>query len=75
MTSDIDTVRCPLCGEINRCAMAGDEKNTGTPCWCSKEIFPQALLNKVPPEQRRKACICRKCVEAYHAANSDGDEV
>jgi hypothetical protein len=36
------------------------------PCWCRSETFPQALIDRLPPAARHKACICRACVRAYH---------
>jgi hypothetical protein len=54
---------CPLCGEPNRCAMEV-ERETGqpqAPCWCMAADFSEALLARVPPDQRRLACICARC--------------
>ncbi|WP_134703548.1 cysteine-rich CWC family protein [Ammoniphilus sp. YIM 78166] len=53
---------CPLCGQENRC---GNLAQTTAPCWCSKESFPQELLDSVPGEWVRKACICKRCLEEY----------
>lgn len=38
-------------------------------CWCNDSAieFPGDLLNKVPTEMRRKACICKECVIGYQA--------
>ena len=73
MVKQIDTSRCPLCGEINRCVMAGDEKDRDQPCWCREESFPEELLSKIPANMRKKACICHACVQAYHAAKDTDD--
>lgn len=61
----LDASRCPLCGEVNRCAMEV-ERETGLkqpPCWCmSAEIsFGPELLAKVPEGKRGLACICARC--------------
>lgn len=64
----IDPGRCPLCGELNACFNAECESKDNN-CWCNDPniSFPEALLDKVPEEVRRKACICRKCVEDFMA--------
>ncbi|WP_255717160.1 cysteine-rich CWC family protein [Salipaludibacillus sp. CUR1] len=51
---------CPLCGEENKC-MAREPG----PCWCNEVDFPAGIFELVPPESKRKHCICRKCVMAY----------
>jgi len=58
---------CPLCGEPNDCALAAGH---GHPCWCASEAFPAALLDRVPEANRRRHCICRRCLEAARAAGS-----
>jgi len=60
-----DTSRCPLCG-ANDCAMSSPAADQG-PCWCFRVEIPPALLARVPAELRNRACICRRCVEAFHA--------
>ncbi|WP_332777026.1 cysteine-rich CWC family protein [Polaromonas sp.] len=55
--------RCPLCGEANRCAMEV-ERSTGVkqpPCWCTQVKFEHAVLERIPPQARRLACVCRAC--------------
>ena len=59
----VDASRCPLCGEANRCAIEA-ERETGQaqpPCWCMAAGFGADLLARVPPDQRRLACICARC--------------
>ncbi|WP_036566554.1 cysteine-rich CWC family protein [Oceanospirillum beijerinckii] len=57
---------CPICQQNNDCLnlACGD---TDKACWCNHPdiTFPQDLLDQVPAELKRKACICRNCVEAY----------
>ncbi|PLY01437.1 MAG: hypothetical protein C0622_07315 [Desulfuromonas sp.] len=60
MTTPIDEKACPLCGNDNGCKMHTEES-----CWCNDVTFPQGLIDRVPPELQRKACICRACVDAY----------
>jgi hypothetical protein len=58
-----DTTRCPLCGQVNRCAMEV-ESVTGVkqpPCWCTEQEFNSELLDRVPEGLRGKACICPAC--------------
>ncbi|WP_309682531.1 cysteine-rich CWC family protein [Polaromonas sp.] len=58
-----DPVRCPLCGQPNRCAME-IERGTGVkqpPCWCTQVTFGPATLDRIPPPARRQACVCRAC--------------
>lgn len=61
-----DPALCPLCGQPNRCALQA-ERATGVaqpPCWCNEVTFAPALLARVPPEARRRACICHACATA-----------
>ncbi len=51
---------CPICYAENNC-MAHSEKT----CWCLKVKVPQELLDLVPEDKKRKACICLKCIEAF----------
>jgi hypothetical protein len=70
-TTTLDPTRCPLCGQANQCA-GQVERSTGVaqpPCWCTTAHFDAALLARVPPEARRLACICPRCVE-QSAGNS-----
>lgn len=56
---------CPLCGQLNQCAME-TERTTGVkqaPCWCTQTRFSAELLNKVPEAARGIACLCAACVE------------
>lgn len=58
----MDTSRCPLCGESNACAMA-DPATAGGPCWCTAATISDDVLDRVPEEARRKACICPRCAQ------------
>ncbi|MCD8509703.1 MAG: cysteine-rich CWC family protein [Bacillus sp. (in: Bacteria)] len=60
-----ETRQCPLCGGDNRC----DVLNA---CWCSKESFPEGLLDLVPEELKNKACICKKCLQQYKESTNSG---
>lgn len=64
-----DPTHCPLCGGDNRCAME-IEQATGQkqpPCWCVTQAIPADLLERLPAQARGKACICARCVAAFHA--------
>ncbi len=62
----IDTLVCPLCGQANSCLNQGSA-DIGRSCWCNDpEIhFPESLLSQIPPEKRRKACVCLRCAEKH----------
>ena len=68
--TEIDETLCPLCGGDNACLNVqcggGPENN----CWCNSDAyrFPQALLDQVPADRKRKACICKNCVDKFHEA-------
>ncbi len=53
----IDPSRCPLCGQPNECGIAAGEST----CWCFETAIPAEALEKVPPEARGAACICKTC--------------
>ncbi|MDR1967242.1 MAG: cysteine-rich CWC family protein [Burkholderiaceae bacterium] len=63
MNTPIDPSRCPLCGGPNGCPMTGAPAPGATrqPCWCAQTSFAPSLLERVPENARRKACICAAC--------------
>ncbi|MCW8883984.1 MAG: cysteine-rich CWC family protein [Motiliproteus sp.] len=63
--NNLSPQRCPLCGEENSCAMASNNSNSETPCWCFSDKVPEALLKQLPPHQRGKVCVCRRCVDSF----------
>ncbi|MCZ2257378.1 cysteine-rich CWC family protein [Sporosarcina sp. G11-34] len=54
---------CPLCNQSNNCCNSKD-KSLGI-CWCNEESFPREIFNQVPPDQLRKLCICKSCLEKF----------
>ncbi len=62
VTADTDPKRCPLCGQPNNCRAETDPDN----CWCHRVRVPQELIDLVPVEQQRQACICLNCIESYN---------
>ena len=62
----IDPTRCPICHELNICAME-KAKATGSElerCWCVDAVFTPAMIDKVPESAIGKACICARCAAA-----------
>lgn len=56
-----EAARCPLCGGPNECRH-GPAGSATEPCWCEREVFPAALLARVPVALARGVCVCRNCV-------------
>ncbi len=61
----LDLTRCPLCGQPNACAMAA-----GSPgdCWCTQVRIGAELIDRIPADDRGRACVCANCVQAAEAA-------
>ncbi len=53
---------CPLCGGPNACQLAGVDASQ-SPCWCRQVKPDEKVLERVPPEYRSRACLCRNCLE------------
>ena len=64
--SFFNPAKCPLCGGANRCQLATTVAYKG-PCWCMDVEMPAELLARVPENFRHRACICRDCVDKFHA--------
>ena len=56
-----EALHCPLCGKENACAL---ENGHASPCWCTTQVFPAALLARLPSEEVNRRCICRSCAAA-----------
>jgi hypothetical protein len=59
----IDPTHCPICHELNSCAME-IAKTTGKGperCWCMDAVFTPAVMDQVPDSAKGKACVCAKC--------------
>src|SRR4030081_2012039 len=54
-----DKQKCPLCGQPNRCAMAG--RHPVGACWCVSIRLTADMLEAVPTEDRGVRCICDTC--------------
>ncbi|CAM3548093.1 cysteine-rich CWC family protein [Paenibacillus lupini] len=58
--TEISEARCPICKEENNCGNLA--RLPAGACWCSKETFPQAVFERIPPELAGKACVCQACL-------------
>lgn len=65
-TNGLDTGQCPLCGQSNDCQLCTVHAYKGR-CWCMKVEVPDALLRRLPPDLKNRACICSKCIENFVA--------
>lgn len=54
---------CPICGQDNGCVIGNKD------CWCKDFDFPEGLIELVPEDKKRKACICKNCVQEYISKN------
>ena len=63
----VDASRCPLCGELNRCAREADSRCQS--CWCQSAAIPPGLLEQIPAAARMRACVCQRCVAEYKRCN------
>ncbi|MEI8029322.1 MAG: cysteine-rich CWC family protein [Comamonadaceae bacterium] len=65
----VDATRCPVCGQVNQCAI--EEKRVSAvpqpPCWCTHVNFDSKLLSTIPKESRGKACLCPVCAKIKSA--------
>jgi hypothetical protein len=64
--------QCPLCGAANECQLCSPAAYKGS-CWCVQTQIPEALLAQVPPDLKKKACICRACVMKFQRKKSNGE--
>jgi hypothetical protein len=54
------------------------ERETGAqqpPCWCTQVDFNQAVLERIPSNARRLACVCQACATSVSVepTNSQGE--
>jgi len=60
MTETINDKQCPFCQSSNHC-MAHKIQS----CWCAKTKIEKELIALLPPEQKKKSCICFACNQAF----------
>ncbi len=63
--TELDPKLCPICQQNNACGNL--QSATVASCWChdTELSFPKELLDTLPSDMRNKACICRRCVQAF----------
>ncbi|MDR2327291.1 MAG: cysteine-rich CWC family protein [Acidovorax sp.] len=59
LPTDLDPLRCPLCGQSNQCAISAGL--AAESCWCMTADIAAAALAAIPEAQRRQACLCPRC--------------
>jgi len=62
----IDMYACPFCHLENSCGI-----NNSSPCWCTQQKVPPALIDLVPEHIKNKACICNNCISQYNNSPQD----
>ena len=55
----VDNNRCPICGELNECAIAAGRSPES--CWCMTVSIDPDVLASIPSEAEGKVCICATC--------------
>ncbi|MCZ2498957.1 hypothetical protein GN316_19535 [Xylophilus sp. Kf1] len=61
----VDAGCCPLCGDGNACGQVDGEPamdGTDLACWCRDVRVSPAILDRIPPAARGRACVCRRCI-------------
>lgn len=58
-----DTRACPICGQDNGCMLSKD-------CWCHDVTVPRELLDTLPEDKKKVACICKSCIDTYKQENT-----
>ena len=66
MSAPSDPTRCPLCGQSNQCTQA-DPSRAGQHCWCFTTQIDPAALERIPPQDIDRACLCPRCAQALPA--------
>ncbi|MWV13231.1 hypothetical protein F3I62_14080 [Pseudomonas sp. R-28-1W-6] len=67
-----DASHCPRCGQLNRCAQAGQSEPVQD-CWCFHSPVDAAVLDSLPAEQRDRACLCPRCARGLPAEPKQAD--
>lgn len=61
---------CPLCGQRNQCAQA-DSATPVHDCWCFAAAIAPGALERLPADQRNRACLCPRCARNLPPAAPD----
>jgi membrane protease subunit (stomatin/prohibitin family) len=67
-----DSSRCPRCGQLNRCAQAGQAEAVKD-CWCFHAQFDPAVRDSLPATQSGQACLCPRCAQGLPAEPKPAD--
>lgn len=61
--SSPDAQHCPICGQVNQCAMELAQRTgePAAPCWCTGVTFTAEVLARIPEALRERACVCKAC--------------
>ncbi|NOQ85173.1 MAG: hypothetical protein GQ551_14290 [Myxococcales bacterium] len=62
-----DTTKCPLCGDVNECAVASGRDPES--CWCMTATMSASALAAIPIEAQGKVCICARCAAGTPAGD------
>ncbi|MFC5695460.1 cysteine-rich CWC family protein [Pseudomonas sp. GCM10022186] len=63
MSTPSAPTRCPLCGQSNQCTQA-DPSRAGQDCWRFTVRIDPAALERIPPQDIDRACLCPRCAQA-----------
>jgi prepilin-type N-terminal cleavage/methylation domain-containing protein/prepilin-type processing-associated H-X9-DG protein len=62
----LNPAECPLCAQPNACQLCSPASRKA-PCWCTRIEIPAELIARIAENLRDRACVCRACVEKFHA--------
>jgi cysteine-rich CWC protein len=60
MAADASAASCPVCGQLNACAVAAGVEPVAA-CWCAAVRIQPEALRRIPAEMRGRACLCPAC--------------
>ncbi|WP_074467476.1 cysteine-rich CWC family protein [Pseudomonas flexibilis] len=66
MQNPLPLQRCPLCGGANQCAPAA-AGHFDAECWCRQVTVSPEALQRLPPDQVDRACLCPRCAVGFEA--------
>ena len=66
----LPNLECPVCGGPNKCAAAASG-SFATPCWCTQIAVRPELLARLPQDERKRSCLCRKCLAGASMATGE----
>jgi hypothetical protein len=60
---------CPLCGAPNDCGAAAGNSD----CWCFTASVPPEVIDRIPAQERDRACVCRACASKKARAEASAE--